>query len=312
MSEAELTVNRNHYETIVLGGGPAGLSAALNLVRSRRKTIVLDGNRPRHSATMLSHGFLTRDGTPPSELRRMGREEYLNYPGAEYQLCQVTTVTRDADGRWQVAAKGINGHPDQELSADVLLLATGLREQLPELPSIRNYYGMSLFSCIECDGFELSDRSLALIGETSDLAWRAISLKQWTDRLSVFTNGTRPLTERQEEILAERGIALYTEKIDDLVGDRTLEGVRLIDGRVIPVSGGFVRPRWVEQLDYLEGIQPEVDAWGLLKTDRDGRTSIPGLYAAGDLTSPGPQQLIVAAGAGARTAATIHRDLIDY
>lgn len=315
------------YDVVVVGAGPAGLSAGLNLVRARRRVLVLDSNRPRHSATLISHGFLTRDNTPPHELRKLGREEYLAYPEAEHQLARVTSITALAEpgepvyssdthttgstGLFEIQAKGINGQPDRVVRTATVLLATGLREELPQLPSIRSFYGMGLFSCVACDGYEYSDRPIALIGETSDIAWRAMLIAQWSDHLTVFTNGVDAVTPGQEERLVERGVRIERRPIADVEGDREgVKGIRLVDGDVIEVSGGFVRPKWHAQLECAASLNLDADGWGLLTVDRDGRTSHPGIYAAGDITSPGPQQLIVAAGAGGRVAATINRDLI--
>ncbi|TQL47524.1 thioredoxin reductase [Homoserinimonas aerilata] len=315
------------YDVVVVGAGPAGLSAALNLVRARRRVLVLDSNRPRHSATLISHGFLTRDNTPPHELRRLGREEYLAYPEAEHQLAKVLSITSLAEpgehvhlsethtigstGLFEVSAKGVNGQPDRTVTTSTVLLATGLREELPAFPSIRSFYGMGLFSCVACDGYEYSDRPIALIGETSDVAWRAMLIAQWSDHLTVFTNGSDAVTPGQEQLLVERGVAIERRPIADVEGTREgVSGVRLEDGEVVPVSGGFVRPRWHAQLEFASTLGLDTDGWGLLTVDRDGRTNHAGVYAAGDITSPGPQQLIVAAGAGGRVAATINRDLI--
>ena len=315
------------YDVVIIGAGPAGLSAALNLVRARRRVLVLDSNRPRHSATLISHGFLTRDNTPPHELRRLGREEYLAYPEAEHQLARVTSITSlgepgehvfvsdthtiGSTGLFEVQAKGINGQPDRLVRTSTVLLATGLREELPQLPSIRSFYGMGLFSCVACDGYEYSDAPIALIGETSDIAWRAMLIAQWSDHLTVFTNGADAITPGQQQLLVERGVAIERRVIADVEGSREgVSGIRLADGEVVAVSGGFVRPRWHAQLEFADALRLDADGWGLLTVDRDGRTSHAGIYAAGDITSPGPQQLIVAAGSGGRVAATINRDLI--
>ncbi|MHA6667467.1 NAD(P)/FAD-dependent oxidoreductase [Homoserinimonas sp. A447] len=315
------------YDVVIVGAGPAGLSAALNLARARRRVLLLDANRPRNAATLVSHGFITRDGVAPHELRRLAREELTAYPGAEYQLARVQTVTAlgtpgehvyetdthttGSTGLFEVAAKGINGKPDRLVTARTVLVATGLHEELPALPSIRSFYGLGLFSCVACDGYEYSDRPIALIGETSDVAWRALLISQWSHYLTVFTNGADAITPGQETLLAERGVTVERRAIDDVEGDRHgVTGVRLIDGDVIAMSGGFVRPKWHAQLEFAGSLGLHTDGWGLLTVDRDGRTSHAGVYAAGDITSPGPQQLIVAAGAGGRVAATINRDLI--
>ncbi|WP_167041414.1 NAD(P)/FAD-dependent oxidoreductase [Salinibacterium sp. ZJ454] len=315
------------YDVVVIGAGPAGLSASLNLVRARRRVLLLDSNRPRHSATLVSHGFLTRDNTPPAELRRLGREEYLAYPEAEHQLARVESVTAleepgehvyssdthttGSTGLFEITAKGINGQSDRTVRTKTVLLATGLKETLPKLPSIRSFYGMGLFSCVACDGYEYSDRPIALIGEESDIAWRALLIAQWSHHLTVFTNGADAITEGQAELLADRGVRIERRRIADVEGDRSgVSGIRLVDGETVPVVGGFVRPRWDAHLEFVSTLELETDGWGLVSIDRDGRTSHAGVYAAGDITSPGPQQLIVAAGAGGRVAATINRDLI--
>jgi thioredoxin reductase len=315
------------YDAVIVGAGPAGLSAALNLARARRRVLVLDTNRPRNAATLVSHGFITRDGVAPHELRRLAREELAAYPEAEYQLARVQSITALGDpsehvyatdthttgstGLFQVQAKGINGKPDRTATARTVLLATGLKEELPALPSIRSFYGLGLFSCVACDGYEYSDRPIALIGETSDVAWRALLISQWSNHLTVFTNGADAITSGQEALLAERGVAVERRALDDVEGDRHgVTGVRLVDGEVIAMSGGFVRPKWHAQLEFAASLELATDGWGLLTVDRDGRTSHAGIYAAGDITSPGPQQLIVAAGAGGRVAATMNRDLI--
>jgi thioredoxin reductase len=309
------------YDCVVIGAGPAGLSAALNLTRARLRVLVVDSDRPRHAATMVSHGFLTRDGVPPHELRRIAREELERYPEAEIlRRFTVREVQRDAgtdpDGAeathpFTVQAAGSSPASARTVRSRTVLVATGLRETLPAVPNIRGFYGMSLFSCAACDGYELGDQPLALIGETDDLFDRALLVAQWTDTLTVFSNGTAALTAGEETTLVARGIAVERRVIDDLEGHRgALSAVRLVGGDRIPVTGGFVRPRWHPIVEFLAGLPVGTDDSGHLATDRDGRTSLPGLYAAGDVAAPGPQQLIVAAGAGGRTAAIITHDLL--
>ncbi|CAM5286707.1 NAD(P)/FAD-dependent oxidoreductase [Leifsonia shinshuensis] len=297
-------------EVIVVGGGPAGLSAALNLARARRRVLVVDGNRPRHAATLQAHGFLSRDGVAPAELRRLGREEVSGYDEADVVFAQVSEVAVDADG-FRARATGVRGGADVDTVAETVVIATGVTETMPALPSLRAFYGTQLHSCLECDGFEKAGEPLALIGETADLAERALLLTQWTDDLIVFTNGVAPIGDDEERALARLGVRVERRPIEDVVGEKgVMTGVRLADGTVIPRAGGFVRPVWTPALSFADGLDLDRDSDGYLVTDAHGRTSLPGVYAAGETTAPGPQQLIVAAGSGAVVAAAVNRDLI--
>ena len=314
------------YDVLVIGGGPAGLSAALNLGRSLTRVLVVDADRPRNAATLNSHGFLTRDGVPPHELRRIAREELAAYPNIEVRTrVRVLDLARrepgvaadaklapDAGGqRPRFTASIGRKDPTDIVTAHSVLLATGLRETLPDVPNLRGFYGISLFSCAACDAWEMRGRRLALIGTTDDLADRARLIARWTEDLTVFTLGADTVTSAQEAELAAAGVAVVRRPISELVGDRgRIEAIRLDDGAVIAVEGGFVRPEWETDLSFLRGFAPSIDHDGHLVTDRSGRTDIPGLYAAGDAAIPGPQQLIVAAGAGARVASVMVQDAV--
>ncbi|KQR52956.1 pyridine nucleotide-disulfide oxidoreductase [Leifsonia sp. Leaf336] len=297
-------------EVIVVGGGPAGLSAALNLARARRRVLVVDGNRPRHAATLQAHGFLTRDGVAPSELRRLGREEVSGYDDADVVFAQVSAVSIEDDG-FRVRGRGVRGAADVDVLASTVVIATGVTETMPALPSLRAFYGTQLHSCLECDGFEKAGEPLALIGETTDLVERALLLTQWTDDLIVFTNGVAAVSGDEERALARLGVRVERRAIDDVVGEKgVMTGIRLADGTVIERAGGFVRPVWTPALSFADDLDLDRDSDGYLVTDAQGRTSVPGVYAAGETTTPGPQQLIVAAGSGAVVAAAVNRDLI--
>lgn len=298
------------FDVAVIGAGPAGLSAALGLVRARRTVLLIDSNRPRNAATLRSHGFLTRDGVPPLELRRLGREEFEAYPGARFHSGLVQGVVPSGSG-FDLSARGVRGAPDLSASAGSIVIATGLIEKLPSVPSLRAWYGTDLHSCVECDGYEKRDAALALIGESGDLAERALLISQWSRDLIVFTNGSDAVSEQEQQALAGRGISVERRGIADVVGERgRMTGVLLADGEMIPREAGFVRPEWIPAIDYLAGVGIQLDAAGLVAVDSAGRTSVQGIYAAGDSTAPGPEQLIIAAGQGAQVAAALNRDLL--
>ena len=310
------------YGVAVIGGGPAGLSAGLQLVRANRRIAILDSNRPRHAATLQSHGFLTRDGVSPLELRRLGREEFEAYPTARFaqaKASEVVPLEREEalavgfpDGiGFRVRGTGIRGSADVEIVSRRVLIAAGLTEELPPFPTIRAYYGTALHSCVECDGFEKTDKPLALIGETTDVFARALLISRFSSDLVVFTNGADTVRAEQEAQLARIGIRVERRPIADIEGERAeMTGVRLVDGEVVPRVGGFVRPRWHAPVEFLGEAPLERDDWGLVVVDDRGETSIRGVYAVGDIVPPGPQQLVIAAGAGARVAAKLNMDMI--
>ena len=295
------------HDVAVIGAGPAGLSAALNLVRAKRTVLLVDANRPRNAATLRSHGFLTRDGISPLELRKLGRTEVEQYPEATVVQAIVDRVHPD-DAGWRL--HGTWRGAEVDAVARTVVVATGLREEFPALPSLRAFYGSAMHSCVECDGYDKAGQPLAFICETPDLVDRALLIASWTDDLVVFTNGVAPLDADGRARLAAAGVRVEERPVADLEGDRSgMTGVRLADGHVEPRTGGFVRPTWHVDLDWVEAALDR-DAEGLVVVDRAGRTSVPGLYAVGDVTPPGPEQLIVAAGHGATTAAAVHRDLV--
>ena len=298
-------------DAVVIGAGPAGLSAGLNLARARRTVHVVDSNRPRNAATLRSHGFLTRDGVSPLELRALGRAELAKYPEADCEQASVAAIVPGQSGGFSVTVSQTAGGAERAVNARSILIASGLVETLPDIEGVRVFYGTSLHSCVDCDAYEKSDAPLALIGETDDLAARAALISQWSSDLVVFTNGMGGVSADDEAALARWGARVERQPIAEIVGERgEMTAVLLRDGERVERSGGFVRPTWSTNLDYAAGLGIETDGEGHITVDSDGRTSVPGVYAAGDSVAPGPTQMIIAAGFGARTAAAINRDLI--
>jgi len=297
------------YDVAVIGAGPAGLAVALNLVRARRRVVLIDSGEPRHAVTTKTHGFITRDGTPPLEFRRLGREEFAAYDGALVFDATVTDITRRS-GSLVIEAESDGA--THEVAVPNVVLATGLRESFPDIPSLSAFYGISAHSCIECDGYEYRDKPLALIGETDDLAERAVLLSQWSKDIVVLTNGRPVISEWWKTKLTEQDIRVDERTIADIEGgsDGVLTGIRFTDGDTLAREGVFVRPHWTPNLAFIESLGVVRSMDGLVTVDNDGRTSEPGLWAIGDITPPGPEQLLIAAGAGQRLASVINRTLL--
>jgi thioredoxin reductase len=291
-------------DVVIIGAGPAGLTAGLNLVRARRSVLMVDTNRPRHAPTLRSHGTLGLDGIPPLELRKIGREQFLAYPGAAHTNGRVEAVGADLT----VTVSGLRGDPDLELRPRAVLVATGLSEVLPDVENLRAYYGTALHSCIECDAYEKSGQALALIGSGPDLAARALEIAHWAPDLIVFAPA---LGGDDEERLTAAGIRVEREPVAAIEGEKAvMTGVRLASGRVVAREAGFVRPEWIPQASFLAEADAARDELGRLVVDARFRTTVPGLYAAGDVTAREPMQIAVAAGEGAVVARTIHLDLL--
>lgn len=304
----------DHYEVVIIGGGPAGLQAALLLARQLRRVLVLDGNRPRHSATMEAHGFLSRDNIPPNELRAAGRESVEAYENAEIQFAQVMRVSRDGEG-FRVEAKGVRGSRPRLVHGDRVILATGLKEIFPELPTLRAYYGTHIHSCVVCDAWNKRDASIAVFGvpEAKTLAYRAAQLSRIGSHVTLFASEGQ-VPEVDAERLRLLGVAVDRRELEDVVGERaTMTGMRTVDGDVVPVEAAFVLPAFEAQIGFLDDdLRPDLDAEGLIVADNFGRTRVQNLYATGELTAPGPEVLIISAGKGARTAIAAHRDATGF
>jgi len=290
----------------IIGGGPAGLNAALVLGRAKRTVLVFDDNKPRNAVTQESHGFLTRDGVKPDEFRNIAHQEISRYPSVEMRQTRITNVSRHEDSFELVTNDGA------VFRAKTIILATGLKEILPAIDCIHEYYGKSLFNCPHCDGWELKDRPLVVICEGQHAYQITKGIWNWSRDLLVCTNGHHVLTQEQKEMLQRKEIQVVEDIITTLVGKNgMLERVVFATHEEIAREGGFVAPQWLQASSF--GIQLECDlnAMGGTVTDDFGRTTVSGVYAAGDASVVAPSQLIFAAAAGSKAAAGVNMDLTE-
>jgi thioredoxin reductase len=290
----------------IIGGGPAGLNAALVLGRARRTVLVFDDNQPRNAVTQESHGFLTRDGVKPDEFRTLAHQDISKYPSVEIQHVRVTAI-RHADASFEITTE-----KGDLLSAKTVLLATGLKELLPTIDGLHDYYGKSVFCCPYCDGWELRERPLVVISEGPHTFNLVKVVWNWSHDLLLCTNGHQLLTREQQETLRQKGIQVVEDRITALVGKHgQLERIVFATREEKSREGGFVAPQLLQASPFGEVLGCEMNVMGGIVTDPFGRTTVPGVYAAGDASVVVPAQLIIAAAEGSRAAAGVNTDLTE-
>jgi thioredoxin reductase len=295
----------NEYDVVVVGGGAAGLSAALVLARARRRVAVVDAGEPRNAPAQHMHGFLSRDGFPPAELLRLAREEVTRY-GADIVVGRVAGV-RPGD---EVPGFDVQLADRDVISARRVLVATGLRDLLPDIPGVRERWGRDLLHCPYCHGHEVRERPLGVIGGTPETIAHAHLVRQWSHDVVLFTHEA-DLAEGDRAALGARAIGVVDGPVARLVvEDDALTAVELADGRVVDRTAVFVRPRMVPDNDALTSLGCEIDDGGWVIADATGRTTVPGVWVAGNVANP-RAQVITAAGEGSTAAIAINADLVD-
>ncbi len=293
-----------NYDVAVIGGGAAGLSAALVLGRARRRVLVVDAGTPRNAPAAHMHGFLSRDGMPPAELLAVGRAEMSHY-GVELVADAVTGVdTASPDGFVVRLASG------RVAAARRILLATGLQDGIPDMPGVQQRWGRDLLHCPYCHGWEVRDQPLGVLGTQPASMQHALLIRQWSTDVVYFAH-TQPLGDTDRAQLEACGVRVVDGEVARLVvADDRLTGVELADGRVIERTAVFVRPVMAPRDDgLLAALGCAVDDAGFAIVDAGGRTSATGVWAAGNIADP-RAQVITAAGAGSAAAIAINADLL--
>jgi len=297
------------YDVVVVGGGAAGLSGAVALARSRRSVLVVDAGEPRNAPASQVHNFLTRDGTPPAEIYAAGRQEVARY-GGTVETGRVTALSRD--GERFVVRIG-----DRAVTARRLLMATGLRDELPEVPGLADRWGIDVLHCPYCHGWEVRDQQIGILATGPGAVHQALLFRQLSERVTVLAHTGPELTYEQREQFAALGIAVTEGTVARVeADDNGLTGVVLADGTRVPLNAVIVAPRMTANAELLAplGLVPvEVTLSGQvmgtqIEADPSGATAVPGVWVAGNLASI-QAQVITSAAAGLTAGAAINADL---
>ncbi|MGI8810220.1 MAG: NAD(P)/FAD-dependent oxidoreductase [Acidimicrobiales bacterium] len=279
---------------MVIGGGPAGLSAATWAARYRRSVRIVDSGEYRNRWAAKSHGYLGSDPGNPMTLLGQAHADLARYPEVDFCEGRATAARRDAEGRFVVTVDG------EDHVGLRLILAMGVADEFPEVEGFFEHYGTSVFHCATCDGYEAQGRSVVILGWGEQVVAFAVGLLEWADNLTVVTEG-HPLEgdDRHRRLLDRHGIGLVEDDAVEFLGVRgELEGVRLAGGAVLKADLAFFNIAHRSRLDLARQLGCDTDGSDCLCVDRDGKTSVEGCYGAGDIT-PGFQLVPIAVGKGA-------------
>jgi thioredoxin reductase len=295
------------YEVVVVGGGTAGLSAALVLGRARRRTLVVDAGEPRNAPAAHMQGYLSRDGMSPAEFLAVGREEIARY-GVELVRDRAVDVSRDGDFA-VVLASGRTVH------ARRLVIATGLKDELPEVAGLAERFGRDVLHCPYCHGWEVRDQAFGVLATTVTSVHQALIVSQWSKDVTFFLHRVTEdeLSDDDLRRLAAAGVEVVPGEVSGLVvAEDRLTGIRLADGTTHEREVLFVAPRAVPRTDLLRRLGAELreTPFGAYPVvDETGLTSVPGVWSAGNAMGFA-EQVINAAAGGYRAGATINGELL--
>lgn len=306
------------YDVVVVGGGAAGLGAALTLGRARRSVLVVDAGAPRNGPAGHVHNYLGREGTSPAEVLAIGRAEVAGYGGDVVTGRVVTARPLGEPGGTAGVGFGVGLADGRTFRARRLVVTTGLVDELPDVPGVAQRWGRDVLHCPYCHGWEVRDQALGVLASGPFAVHQALLFRQWSADLTLFLHTTPPPGEEEAEQLAARGITVVPGEVAALeVSEDRLTGVRLRSGQVVPRQAVVVGPRFTANAGVLAGLgltPTEMQVGGAsmgsyVAGDATGATAVPGVWVAGNVADL-RAQVIGAATAGLNAAAAVNADLI--
>lgn len=296
------------YHVVVVGGSFAGLAAAIQLGRARRRVLVVDAGKPRNRFARSSHGFLGQDGRSPAEILDTFRAQVLAYPTVRFVAGEARDAIRLGEGEFEVTLSS-----GESARAEHLILATGIVDELPPVPGLQERWGDTVLHCPYCHGYEVRDRRLGVLATGEGAMHQAPLLRDWSDDVTLFTNDALALSAEQRADLAERGIRVEERAVESLEGAApALAGVRLRDGSLVEVDALFTasRTRMASTLAERLGCAFDDGPFGpIVRADATRETTVRGVFCAGDAARV-PHNATWAAGDGAMAGVAAHRSLV--
>lgn len=266
----------HNFDFIVIGGSYAGLAAAMALGRSVRHVLVIDAGTPCNRQTPQSHNFITNDGRPPGEIGRFAREQVSAYETVRFFDGLATGIRRINPGFEVEVQSG------EIYSARKLVIATGIRDILPPIPGIGECWGISVLHCPYCHGYEVRQQQTGILANGDEAFDLATLISNWTNHLTIFTNGPALFSEAQNTTLRKHGIPIIEAPIESIEHKNGyIDHILLMEGTRQPLKALYAKLPF-EQQSILQSLGFEITADGYIKVDSSQRTSVPGIYACGD------------------------------
>ena len=294
----------NKYDVIIIGGSYSGLSAAMALGRARRTVLIIDSGKPCNATAPHSHNFLTQDGVEPSIIANIGKRQVLAYPSVTY-LNGLVTAVNGSDYNFQVSVSSAEVY-----TSNKLLFATGVKDILPETPGFEACWGKSIIHCPYCHGYEYADQATGVLAN-GDMAFEFGRLiRNWSQNLTIFTNGASTISKEYSLVLHDLNVTIETALIVDLEHQSGfIKSARLEDGRIVLIQVLYARLPFEQHFAGIIEIGCELTADGFVRVDDFSKTSIPGIYAVGDCTTPF-RSVAGAVASGSKAGAMLNHEMI--